>query len=210
MASDMPLPQYLLEYDEEIDAIGSLEVLAEHLPRVITVPYHWKWAILALHNSLQGFMVLALQGTNALSVLTAKSAEQWTAHYETGKMPTDPPYMDYFMALFGKIQSDAMLHGVDSRRFEPTDKQRDSVARLNYDRNEFAHYLPASGLYDMGSWARTIEDVIPIIEFLAFESRNITFRQNDSHKRTTALCAIIKGEASSLHRHYDPSGTRTL
>jgi len=31
--------------------------------------YNWKWAIIALHNSTQAFMVLALQGTSPLNVI---------------------------------------------------------------------------------------------------------------------------------------------
>jgi hypothetical protein len=209
MSSELPLPGYLLEYDEEIDAICSLEVLADHLPKVITTPYQWKWAILAVHNALQGFMVLALKGTRTLNVLSERSAKQWIAFYESGKMPTDPQYLDYFMPLFDKIQSEAMLLRNDSRRYEPMHGEQDSVRRINAVRNEFAHYIPASSLYDMGRWSRDVELIIPIIEFLAFESHNITLHQADSAIRIGALCGIIKAEASALHRYYDPSGGST-
>ncbi len=36
----------------------------EELKAARTKPYNWKWVVIALHNALQGFMVLALRFTN--------------------------------------------------------------------------------------------------------------------------------------------------
>ena len=107
MSTDITLPNYILYYDEEIDAICSLELLAEHLPKVITIPHQWKWVILSLHNSLQGFMVISLQGTNALNVLTKKSAKDWLERYESGQFSYMPRKLDDFMGLYEKIKSDS-------------------------------------------------------------------------------------------------------
>jgi hypothetical protein len=49
----------------EHEAPGSLEATAFFLEATETDPDMWKWAVVALHNAVQGFMVLALtHGTN--------------------------------------------------------------------------------------------------------------------------------------------------
>jgi hypothetical protein len=202
MSTDIPLPNYALDYDEELDAICSLELLAEHLPKVITVPHHWKWVILALHNSMQGFMVLSLQGTHSLNVLEKKSAKDWSEGYETGKLPKTAAKLDDFMGLYAKIQSDLMHLWTNSKSFAPGPTQNKSVQRLNAFRNDFVHYVPAGSLYDLRAWTKIVIEVVPIIEFLAFESRNITFQREEHRERVVGLCLMAKNEASALLKYY--------
>jgi len=95
----MALPTYALEYDEELDAVSSLEHLAEQLPRVIQAPYYWKWVILSLHNAFQGFMVLALQGTSSLRVLKPRSEKEWREAYESGHYPNQAPELITFLSF---------------------------------------------------------------------------------------------------------------
>ena len=196
------LPNYALDYDEELDATCSLELLAEHLPKVVTVPYHWKWVVLSLHNSLQGFMVLALQGTNQLNVLTKKSAIQWSVGNETGNYGTKPFKLEEFMGLYAKVKSGAMEMRIDSAQFAPEGTQDENVGKLNAIRNDLVHYIPALSLLDMRAWTRIVLDVVPIIEFLAFSSRNVTFHQPQSEDRVRGLCALAKSEASALLVYY--------
>jgi hypothetical protein len=198
----MMLPNSVLEYNEERDAICSLELLAEHLPRVVTVPHHWKWVLLALHSSLQGFMVLSLQGTNALNVLTKASAEEWLEAYESKQISDRPPKLDAFMGLYSKIKSDAMDFRTDSKPFTPGTTQDESVRRLNTDRNDFVHFVPSSAILDMRKWAEIILDVIPIIEFLAFRSNNVEFHEPGARERVDGLCGLAKSEASALLNYY--------
>jgi hypothetical protein len=202
MSTDITLPNYALDYDEELDAICSLELLAEHLPKVVTIPHHWKWVILSLHNSLQGFMVLSLQGTNMLNVLREKSAKDWYKGYETGLLPNKPPELDGFMGLYEKIKSDTMKLRTDSISFVPGPTQDKSVQRLNAFRNDFVHYVPAGSLLDMRIWAKVVIDGIPIIEFLVFESKNVSFYKDETRERVAGLCMIAKSEASALLKYY--------
>jgi hypothetical protein len=48
-----------LETDYEEESLRTLEFTVEQLTRVIEDSYRWKWVIIALHNSLQAFMVKA-------------------------------------------------------------------------------------------------------------------------------------------------------
>lgn len=73
---------YYLRTDELVEAVKGLEMFLSNIRKVKKDLYFWKWAIIALHNSVQGFMVCALRGTNGLSVLTPKCAEAWLEAYE--------------------------------------------------------------------------------------------------------------------------------
>ena len=198
----MNLPNYILLYDEVKDAICSLELLVEHLPKVITAPQHWKWVILSAHSALQGFMVLALRGTNDLNVLTKKSATEWLEAYESKSPRYQPRKLEYFLKLYTKIKSDAMLLYTNSKCFTATKSQDECVKRLHAIRNDFIHYVPTSAAYNMKRWASVILEVIPIIKFLVLESNNIIFYEGDEQKQIISLCNLAKKEVTSLITHY--------
>jgi hypothetical protein len=198
----MELPDYALEYDERLDAVASLEILAELLPRTLSIPHLWKWVLLSLHSALQGFMVLALQGTNALAVLTEETARAWMEAYEADSLPTKRRRLDKFLALYEKIKSDAMLTLAHSKVFVPSPEQDANVVTLNSDRNSFVHYVPAQSLMDARVWTRITLDVVPIIEFLVLESNNVTFFESGQRDRVQGLCNLVKAEASALSQHY--------
>ena len=66
-----------LKTDEREEVISNLEMLADTLSKIKEDLYNWKWAILSLHSSLQGFMVLALRGGNGLNCLRDKIKKEW-------------------------------------------------------------------------------------------------------------------------------------
>jgi hypothetical protein len=203
MGNENSHPNNGLQFDEELDAICSLELLAEYLPRVITGPYHWKWVILALHNSLQGFMVLALRGTNSLNVVSKKSAKVLNKAYENRKPASKPPTLDSFMGLYRKVKSSAMQIYSTSKPLISTPAQDKSVDRLNKFRNDFVHYTPAISIFYLPAWAQIVLDVVPIIEFLTFQSNSIMFYEEQARDRVNGLCTITKKEASALLEYQD-------
>ena len=62
----------------------SLEMVSETLAKVLDNIYYWKWALIALENALQGYMVLALKGTSSINVLKEKCAQKFEAAWERG------------------------------------------------------------------------------------------------------------------------------
>jgi hypothetical protein len=196
------IPNYILIYDEEFDAISSLEILAANLCKVIDSPHHWKWVFISLHNALQGFMVLSLQGTNSLNVLTPKSAREWLEGYESGRPLKNPTKLDYFLELYGKIKSDAMIIWSNSKPFVPNSTQDRSVRRINDFRNVLIHYIPASSAFNMKTRTQDLLDVIPIIESLAFESNNVFNYDEGKSERVRKLCISIRKQASEVYESY--------
>jgi hypothetical protein len=76
-----------LRTDETQQAVLALRMVSEQLSRVSQNPHYWQWVVIGLHNALQGFMVLALRGTDDLNVLTDKCATEWTAYNRSRKYP---------------------------------------------------------------------------------------------------------------------------
>jgi len=67
------------------ESVSALEMASQSLSNVKKDLYQWKWAIPAIHSSLQGFMVMALEGSNGLNCLKDKVADEWLARYRAGE-----------------------------------------------------------------------------------------------------------------------------
>src|SRR5688500_8603520 len=66
--SDGPRDPYL-STNERKEAVDAIELTALFLEEAIANPDRWKWVMIALHNAVQAFMVLALKGTWSVTVL---------------------------------------------------------------------------------------------------------------------------------------------
>ncbi len=169
-----------LRIDEFEESVHSLELSVE-LFNGLTLNsdyYQWVWVLITLHNALQGFMVLALRGTNGLNVLKPKCAQAWLEAYDK-KMEYPIPVLDTFSNLYKKIKSDNMDLYFDSKRFKPMRTQETSIKQLNRFRNEFIHFIPANMSIEISGFPNILKECMEIIEFLAFESNNIQWQIHD-------------------------------
>ncbi len=99
-----------------MEAVISLEMLCEQLPKVIDNPHYWKWIVIALHNALQGFMVLALKGSNGLNVLTEECEKEWIAAFKRHDNVWPKRKLDTFLNLYKKIKSGRKLYEEEMER----------------------------------------------------------------------------------------------
>jgi len=206
-----------LRTDEQKDALCSLQLVSEQLPKVLDNPLNWKWVIIALHNALQGFMVLALKGSDSLNVLSKDSCVEWLAAYDNPDSSLPRLKIDDFMRLYKKIkmgrgtydkeilkesavprkQSDLMLMYSGSVPFKPIGTQSDSVKLLHHLRNDFMHFLPKGWSIDLSGLPKMVNDCVDIIEFLAFECHNVVWNSADLQTEIRQLLDKIRlaGEA---------------
>ena len=191
-----------METDEYRDAIVSLQLVSELLPRVRASQYLWKWIVISMHNALQGFMVLALKGTDSLRVLTEKNARKWLEAYKRGDGSYPKPRMDLFPKLYDKVKSDAMMIYGISRKLEPSESQDESAARLIDLRNGFVHFTPKLLSLDITGLPIVIRDVAEIIEFLGFESKNVVWYEEIEEEQSRFLVRMIQNQASTLSESY--------
>jgi len=184
--------------NENVEAIESLEFVTELLSLSEADITKWKWIIIALHNSLQNFMVCSLRGTNNLNVLAKKSAKEWFSEFTKRMIGTVAEWkspeekLDWFPSLFKKIQSDLMLMYTFSKKFVPSDSQKSTVIDLNYLRNEFIHFVPKSWSLPIDEIPNLILEILSIIEFLAFESKNIVWLDDNYPTRIQVAIRSIK------------------
>jgi hypothetical protein len=214
-----------LSTDEGLEAVFSLEMVSECLPKVSENIYYWKWVLIALHNALQGFMVLALRGSDSLNVLTKKCAEKWLAARERRDKTFPERRLDGFWNLYKKIQTgretydeglktgsylyrkpdDLMLMYGNSQPFRPHGTQDESVKMLNDLRNDFIHFLPKQSLLGVHGLPRVVDDCVNIINFLAFECGNILWYEEGHKIKTRDLIATIRSHIALLKPFYEAS-----
>jgi len=190
-----------LRTDEIQEAIISLEVVSIQLPKVSLDDHYWKWAIIGLHNALQGFMVLALQGSNYLNVLTDKCAREWLATYESGRKDYPEPKLDGFLNLYKKIKSERMNIYTSSILFKPNDSQEQSVKKLHSLRNEFIHFVPKGWSLELSGLPQIFENCLDVIHFLAFECGNVFWHEIDE-KRTREFISLVRSSINPIKEKY--------
>ena len=182
------------------EAQNALKMTQEFLAQALIEKYYFKWAIIAAHNALQCFMVLALQGTSDLGilkklpankekkfiteVLEEKEKNEFTPDlwpdYQY-KILTDPDRkLQYFMRLFEDIQKkEYMSGGINSKVFVSNTEMDEQIMLLNDIRNGFIHYLPSSSAYQEELLVTTIESALTVIYFLLNVSQNFAYHYEE-------------------------------
>ncbi len=193
------MKEHWLKTNEHEEAVSALEMAAEFSGRIQEQVDSWRWVVLALHNSLQGFMVLALRGTDGLRPLRDDIAKKWlAAHRKKGEYPVEK--LDSFLNLYKKIKSKKMLFYGHSKRFVPNGHQTQHVKELNSLRNEFIHFLPKSWALELSGLPEICLDCMGVIEFLAFDCGNVHFYEDERRRRTEKA---LRTARSSLERIQD-------
>jgi len=153
-----------LRTDETEEAISALEMLSEITPFLVKDIYRWKWAIIATHNALQGFMVLALRHGNGLLALKDKIAAEWLKAYrDGGKRPVEK--LDNFLNLYKKVKSDRMKCYGHSKKLIAKSDHNWAVNKLNELRNEFVHFVPKGWSLELIGLPEICLNCLEIIEF---------------------------------------------
>ena len=150
-------------------------MVSECLPKVLDNIYYWKWVLIALHNALQGYMVLALGGSGSPNILTKECATERMAAERRDDDVLPAPKLDNFLNLYKKIKagrklydeqlkvghilprksSDLMMMNVRSQPFKPHGTQTQSVKMLNKLRNDYIHFSPKGwslGVHGLLAW----------------------------------------------------------
>lgn len=137
--------------------------------------YNLKWSIISMHNSLQGFMVLALRGTSGLSVIKHSKKNRGKSAYDI--LINSDNQLDYFLNLFDKIQKDKyMQQYVGSKTFICNDDIKRSVEWLNETRNNFIHYLLSGYSIEIESCIFSLFQSNKVINYLLNESGNFLYQ----------------------------------
>ena len=224
-----------LSTDTEREAVGALEATARFLEEVGTDPTMWKWAIIALHNAVQGFMVLALQGTWNVTVLRREQRERKlkaqqdyyrartagddvTAETTNEIMLFGEAELAPFEHLYSRIKSpdQGMLQFMDSQHFTARPGDDQCMECLNDLRNEFIHFIPSQRSFLLTRFPAVTEVGLYLISFLMSESMNIQWfhgldckslkpRAVHALDRCSAALARISADYAELPRPAAPA-----
>ena len=147
---------------EMSEPLNAMIMTKDFLERAEQDIYCFKWAILAVHNALQGFMVLALKGTSNLGIIEWKDEYKNRSSYEILSDPKQK--LVIFLTLFSKIKKSKYMQGTPF-----VDKSGNitySIKRLNKYRNQFIHYLPLHWGIQIQEILNILYDAIKVISFL--------------------------------------------
>jgi hypothetical protein len=184
--------------DSEREAVLALAFAEELLPRTTSDSYYWKWLILAIHNSLHAFMVMALSDSDGgLSAATKTSRARWLTAYRAGE-PEPELRLKSVPDLLEALKSPAMRRFVHSRILVPTDQEGESVLRLHRLRNQFIHFQPMTWYVEIAGLPTLLLDCLSIIEFVAFESGNVWWQDSSLGEQAAGHLKVLRTELTVL------------
>jgi hypothetical protein len=205
-----------LSINPEQQALEALKATASFLEQVEKQPDMWKWAILALHNAVQGFMVLALTGSTNWGALrdedvsakvqaeyayrrATEAGDEEAARQANDVMLSGAVRLAPFLTLYNRVKSGDwwMMKYTTSKSYVPRPTDDMCMSNLDSVRNEFAHFVPMRRGFLLTQFPAMTETGLRVIDFLARESGNITFRDEDSEQE---FARVFQSARAALER----------
>lgn len=165
------------EISEPLNAIVMAKEFLEHTEQDT---YYLKWTVIAIHNALQGFMVLTLMGTSSLSIIIWKEEYHGKTPYEVLNDPDKR--LIGFSELFKRIKSKEYMQNNEFKG--TTHSINNSIKELNRIRNQFIHYLPLGWSIGIQGIARILLDSLLVISFLTKDCPEATRYYNKAEMLT--------------------------
>lgn len=169
-----------IRVNEISEPLNAIVMAKEFLERSDQDPYNFKWVIIAIHNALQGFMVLALMGTSSLSIIRWKEEYSGKTAYEVLADPDKK--LIAFSELFKRIKSKKYMQGTSFK--DANGKVTRSIKELNSVRNQFIHYLPLGWSIGIKGIVQVLLDSLQVIFFLAKDCPAATRYYSDAEMGT--------------------------
>jgi hypothetical protein len=190
-----PTPEQLNPFfktDVDREAVGALEGAAFFLAAAESESAMWRWVITALHGAVQGFMVIALKGSDNLGAYDQKSIDRRlsarrrfdearvkgdaaAAHKAEQEMLFGSVRLADFLTLYERIKTDDwhMSQYGTSKVYEPRPTDDCCMRDLNSVRNDFIHFKPMTVGMLLTRFPAMTETGLHVITFLLNESNNI-------------------------------------
>ena len=213
-----------LRVDECNDVLASLSLCFRCLQSLDEDPGLWKWAILSLHNGLQGAMVCHLSGTAQLGALSDKSVDDWLAWHERDRRgeiqriedgidelgipkirfarKEDYPPKERLAdakVLFKRLYSEGKRReGGAGAIVAITQSECESFLRLRELRNSFSHFTPKGWSIELAGLPRIFVNMVGVLEKMFADPwpfRNMTKEERD---RLANLMSKQRAELESM------------
>lgn len=204
------MDESFLELDERENAIDNLEMAAYFLENIHT-NMKWKWEIIAIHQALYGFLICALQGTDARQTVYDRKKDSGKAILlHVYRVPHDviavtfgvsvdkvkewlsQPYLISIHEALSRMKKRECLPSWSNVvPLVVSKEEEDSIERLtNEFRNEFEHFVPKAWLIDTLGMPNIIRHVVRVIHFVALESNCVTYSKEQENRTRIVLDKI--------------------
>lgn len=193
----------------ETDAVNTLALVAELLPRVERESHLWKWVVIGLHNAIQAYMVLAVWGGDHRRITSERSLEHQRKRHDGDDSEAwqERYHLAPFPDLYEKIkevepsESSPRAKWLDPKASGPfvaSEAVDASVAKLARLRDEFIHFRPQRVAHNLLYFPWMIRDCLGVISFLALDARALAWRGAEIEEETARLLERIRPEAERL------------
>lgn len=160
-----------LETDEYQEVIATLRAARKFVDFASSDTTYWKWVIIALHNAVQGCMVIALTRSDGFGAIDPKQELAWkNADLRHVQPPPVKEKLLSFMKLFEKIQRKGTIQISSAERFIPTRTQDCSMRKLCEIRDDFVHFAPKGWHIQLSGAPLLAVDCLDVARFLATNS----------------------------------------
>lgn len=191
-----------LRTDHWIDAVASLEAAQEFCARITLDEHRWKWVLIAIHSTVQGFMALALEHGNGLLVLRDDIRTKWLKAHESGE-PYPEEKMDFFLSLYKKIKSDDVCRYYGSKKFIAEPSHDYSMKKLNELRNDYIHFRPKGWSIELAGLPSVALNCLDVAKFLAFDSFTIIWHDGELRTRAEQSFDVVQAELKVIEALYE-------
>lgn len=190
-----------LRTDEESEASEGLRMVSQFADKLECDLRLWRWVIIALHNAVQGFMVLSLRHGNGLAALTKESMSAWLEALDKGG-PYPEEKLDTYLNLYKKVKSKGYGDIGGNGLFVPKGTQGKSIKALNMIRNDFIHFTPKGWSLEVDGLPCICLDSIALIEFLGWNTRNINWHEPSYQIQSKLCCNKFREQMKHIKEIY--------
>jgi hypothetical protein len=190
-----------LRTDEREEMVRSLEWAELTARGVHADPYLWKWVLTALHNAVQGVMVLTLWQGNGLLTMSPKAAARWLAAHQSGSDYPDDK-LDRFLNLYQKVKDPANFPYLQAVVF-PAAKHHDyGLTTLNSLRNDFTHFTPKGWALQLAGLPAICASSLELVEFFAVQTQGVFWHKASHRGRVQRASRRLRRVLLSLGAKY--------
>ncbi len=192
-----------LRTDEREESVSSLEMVRDASSKIDEDLFQWKWVIIAIHNAMQGFMVLSLRNGNNFRVMPKKLANKcYQAHRENKPWPKER--LDSFPNLYKKVKDEEyMCFFIHSRNLPSSEENDWAVDKLLELRNKFIHFVPQGWSLEVSGLPTICLNILQIIKFLGWESGNVVWHEPELGKKAESIIIDCENIFHNLKDSYE-------
>lgn len=196
-----------LQTDEREDAVCSVELCVELLPRVVQKVGYWKWILASAHSAVQGALVCVLSGSAGVGCLDDRSSAAMIDYFERSRVDQNCPKpktrMADFLTLVKRARMADWMSEFGGKPLVLQDGEFQDLILLNKLRRDFIHFEPKGWSIELGGLPRVLLNATNVIEFCLLRHPSGALRIDEAqHERLKSALNSVRQEATKVAAVY--------